>query len=84
MDLTWLIWLFVLAQFFVPLYQKQMLALRRNRAFRGFEQRRKRLEGQLDAALQTIANNMLATQNLVDGFAAVATHLDPPVSQEAG
>ncbi|MDP9274585.1 MAG: hypothetical protein M3O99_03180 [Chloroflexota bacterium] len=41
MDLSWLIWLFVLAQFFVPLYQKQMLALRRNRAFYGFEQRRK-------------------------------------------
>jgi ClpP class serine protease len=40
-DLSWLIWLFVLAQFFVPLYQKQMLALRRNRAFRSFEQRRK-------------------------------------------
>ena len=41
MDLSWLIWLFVLAQFFVPLYQKQMLELRRNRSFRGFEQRRK-------------------------------------------
>jgi ClpP class serine protease len=40
-DLSWLIWLFVLAQFFVPLYQKQMLALRRNRAFHAFEQRRK-------------------------------------------
>jgi len=24
-DLSWLFWLFVLAQFFVPLYQKQML-----------------------------------------------------------
>jgi tight adherence protein B len=45
--------------------------------------RRKTLESQLDAALQTIANNMLATQNVVDGFAAVAMHLVPPVSQEA-
>ena len=41
MDLSWLIWPFVLAQFFVPLYQKQMLALRRNRSFHAFEQRRK-------------------------------------------
>jgi ClpP class serine protease len=41
LDLSWLIWVFVLAQFFVPLYQKQMLELRRNRAFHGFEQRRK-------------------------------------------
>ena len=40
-DLSWIFWLFVLAQFFVPLYQKQMLGLRRNRAFHGFEQRRK-------------------------------------------
>jgi tight adherence protein B len=47
------------------------------------KQRRKALEAQLDAALQTIANNMLATQNVVDGFAAVAMHLPPPVSQEA-
>jgi hypothetical protein len=28
-DLSWLLWLFILAQFFVPLYQKQMLELRR-------------------------------------------------------
>ena len=40
-DLSWFFWLFVIAQFFIPLYQKQMLALRRNRAFRGIEQRRK-------------------------------------------
>src|SRR5438093_679340 len=40
-DLSWLFWLFIVAQFFIPLYQKQMLALRRNRAFHGFEQRRK-------------------------------------------
>src|SRR5438105_7796279 len=39
--LSWLFWLFILAQFFVPLYQKQMLELRRNRAFHSFEQRRK-------------------------------------------
>lgn len=50
---------------------------------RASDARRKRLEEQLDAALQTIANNMLATQSLVDGFAAVAAHLDPPVSEEA-
>ena len=30
-DLSWLFWLFIVAQFFIPLYQKQMLALRRNR-----------------------------------------------------
>ena len=47
------------------------------------DNRRKKLEAQLDTALQTIANNMLATQSLVDGFAAVAQHLEPPVSQEA-
>ncbi|MDB4966255.1 MAG: Flp pilus assembly protein TadB [Myxococcales bacterium] len=50
---------------------------------RAIEQRRKALDAQLDTALQTIANNMLATQSLVDGFLAVATHLEPPVSQEA-
>jgi tight adherence protein B len=50
---------------------------------RAIDSRRKKLEAQLDSALQTIANNMLATQSLVDGFAAVAAHLEPPVSQEA-
>jgi ClpP class serine protease len=40
-DLSWLLWLFFLAQFFVPLYQKQVLGLRRERAIRGLEQRRK-------------------------------------------
>jgi tight adherence protein B len=45
--------------------------------------RRKKIENQLDAALQTVANNLLATQNLVDGFGAVAAHLEPPISQEA-
>ncbi|HEV8535474.1 MAG TPA: ATP-dependent Clp protease proteolytic subunit [Candidatus Limnocylindria bacterium] len=40
-DLSWLFWLFILAQFFVPLYQKRLLEVRRNRAFHTFEQRRK-------------------------------------------
>src|SRR6195256_4493078 len=40
-DLSWLFWLFFLAQLFVPLYQKQALGLRRERAIRGLEQRRK-------------------------------------------
>jgi ClpP class serine protease len=40
-DLSWLFWIFILAQFFVPLYQKQLLALRRDRAFRGFEGKRR-------------------------------------------
>lgn len=40
-DLSWLLWLFIVAQFFIPLYQKQMLALRRNRAFRAFEGKRR-------------------------------------------
>jgi tight adherence protein B len=50
---------------------------------RAIDKRRKRLEEQLDVALQTIANNMLATQSLVDGFAAVAAHLEAPVAEEA-
>jgi ClpP class serine protease len=40
-DLSWLFWLFIVAQFFIPLYQKQLLAIRRDRAFRGFEGKRK-------------------------------------------
>src|SRR5438034_2208918 len=40
-DLSWLFWLFIVAQFFIPLYQKQMLELRRNRAFHGFQQARR-------------------------------------------
>ena len=39
-DISWLFWLFILAQFFIPLYQKRMLALQRNRAFRALERRR--------------------------------------------
>jgi tight adherence protein B len=50
---------------------------------RAIDKRRKRLEEQLDVALQTIANNMLATQSLVDGFAAVAAHLEAPIAEEA-
>jgi ClpP class serine protease len=41
MDLSSLFWLFFLAQFFVPLYQKQALAIRRARSIRGLEERRK-------------------------------------------
>jgi ClpP class serine protease len=41
MDLSSLFWLFFLAQFFVPLYQKQALAFRRARSIRGLEERRK-------------------------------------------
>jgi ClpP class serine protease len=40
-DLSWLFWLFIIGQFFIPLYQKQMLELRRNRAFHSFEQKRR-------------------------------------------
>jgi ClpP class serine protease len=40
-DLSWLLWLFFLAQFFVPLYQKQSLGIRRVRAIRGLERIRK-------------------------------------------
>jgi ClpP class serine protease len=39
-DLSWLFWLFILGQFFIPLYQKQMLAVRRDRAFHAFERKR--------------------------------------------
>jgi ClpP class serine protease len=39
-DLTWLLWLFIVAQFFIPLLQKRMLELQRDRAFSSFERRR--------------------------------------------
>jgi len=39
-DISWLFWLFILAQFFIPLYQKRLLGVRRDRAFHTFEQRR--------------------------------------------
>jgi ClpP class serine protease len=40
-DLSLLFWLFFLGQFFVPLYQKQALQLRRERAIRGLQDRRR-------------------------------------------
>ncbi|MEA2661790.1 MAG: hypothetical protein QOH08_1362 [Chloroflexota bacterium] len=40
MDLSFLFWLFFLGQFFVPLYQKQALQLRRERSIRGLQDRR--------------------------------------------
>jgi tight adherence protein B len=46
-------------------------------------QRKKALEEQLDATLQSLANTILVTQNLEDAFATVAQHFDPPISQEA-
>jgi ClpP class serine protease len=39
-DLSFLFWLFFLGQFFVPLYQKQALQLRRERSIRGLQDRR--------------------------------------------
>jgi ClpP class serine protease len=39
-DLSWLLWLFFLAQFFVPLFQKRMLEVRRQAALRAIEQSR--------------------------------------------
>src|SRR2546422_8219408 len=38
-DISWIFWLFILAQFFIPLYQKQMLKLQRTRKSHAFEQR---------------------------------------------
>lgn len=46
-------------------------------------QRRKALDAQLDATLQSMANTILVTQNLEDAFATIAQHFDPPISQEA-
>ena len=40
-DISWLFWLFIVAQFFIPLYQKRLLQVRRDRAFHAFEQRRR-------------------------------------------
>lgn len=39
-DLSWLLWLFFIAQFFIPLLQKRMLAVRRQAAIRAIEQSR--------------------------------------------
>jgi tight adherence protein B len=46
-------------------------------------QRKKALEEQLDASLQSMANTILVTQNLEDAFATIAHHFAPPISQEA-
>jgi tight adherence protein B len=46
-------------------------------------QRRKALNAQLDATLQSMANTILVTQNLEDAFATIAQHFDPPIAQEA-
>lgn len=40
-DLTWLLWLFFIAQFFIPLVQKRMLGARRQAAIRAVEQSRR-------------------------------------------
>jgi ClpP class serine protease len=40
-DLTWLLWLFFIAQFFVPVLQKRVLAARRQAAIRTVEQSRR-------------------------------------------
>lgn len=45
--------------------------------------RRKALNAQLDATLQSMANTILVTQNLEDAFATIAAHFDPPIAQEA-
>jgi tight adherence protein B len=42
-----------------------------------------RLNEQLDPGLQLMGNAILATQNLVDGFDALAKHGSPPLSAEA-
>ncbi|MGH2490057.1 MAG: SDH family Clp fold serine proteinase, partial [Candidatus Limnocylindria bacterium] len=39
-DLSWLLWLFFIAQFFIPLLQKRMLQVRRQAAIRVVEQSR--------------------------------------------
>jgi tight adherence protein B len=50
---------------------------------RAIRARRKALEGQLDSILQSLANNILVTQNLEDAFMTVAEQYAPPASQEA-
>jgi tight adherence protein B len=46
-------------------------------------QRRRALDAQLDASLQSMANTILVTQNLEDAFATIAQHFAPPIAQEA-
>lgn len=50
---------------------------------RAIKKRRKALEEQLDSILQSIANNILVTQNLEDAFMTVAEQYPPPACQEA-
>ena len=45
--------------------------------------RQARLNEQLDPGLQLMANAVLATQNLLDGFDALGKHGSPPLSLEA-
>jgi tight adherence protein B len=46
--------------------------------------RQAQLTEQLDPGLQLMANAVLATQNLLDGFESLAKHGSPPLSLEAG
>jgi tight adherence protein B len=70
-------WLYgvILAAFFVYL---PVLWIEREKS-----KRRKALNEQLDAVLQSMANTILVTQNLEDAFVTIAQHFDPPISQEA-
>lgn len=70
-------WLYgvILAAFFVYV---PVLWIEREKS-----KRRKALNEQLDAVLQSMANTILVTQNLEDAFVTIAQHFDPPISQEA-
>jgi tight adherence protein B len=46
-------------------------------------QRQQKFNEQLDPGLQLMANSVLATQNLVDGFESLAKYGQPPLAQEA-
>ena len=50
---------------------------------RAIKRRRKALEEQLDSILQSIANNILVTQNLEDAFMTIVEQYAPPACQEA-
>jgi tight adherence protein B len=50
---------------------------------RARRQRKKALDAQLDASLQSMANTILVTQNLEDAFATIAQQFAPPIAQEA-
>ncbi len=47
------------------------------------QKRRKALDAQLDASLQSMSNTILVTQNLEDAVATIAQHFAPPIAQEA-